>query len=521
MIHILRDESDPVTTEIVVRAFERSFSRGQVRASGEISDLPARNGIVVSINPGEAAAVVLRRLADSGGKIIVFGALCGAVADIAGVSIVAVDPSLGPMASCEPAPAHEMRISSAVLEYSNTLLGRVSPLRRRHFCRFDFTDEWNNLGYGRTGFGSGRWSIAQLADGFDTLVAGVHAGGTSPIGAAVTQRDLPGGSVLWFARPVGPVDGQDWAIVEEFVSSYRADELPVRPCLKGAPHGYGGAVSMRLDCDEDLASARPLFELYSDRRRPVSLAVTTGRLHRNEDVTLIADVLRARGALLSHSVTHAPRWGGSSEAAEREARDSKGCLERLFPDVSVRYAVSPFHQNPSYVPDALARSGYDGFIAGSIASDPEYLMSRAGVPPFAPPNVVSHSQSCMLHGDCLLAEGADPLAVFKEAFRLARAGGEFFGYLDHPFSERYSYGWSSEQARLDAHSAYLSYLDEECGEESLLFVNEDECMRFIKEKSAAVIDFDEASGDFAISNAVAAGFPLAVRYRGQTVRAGS
>lgn len=521
MIHILRDESDPVTTEIVVRAFQRSFSRGQVRAGGDVSDLPPRNSIVVAINPGEGAAAALGRLADSGGKIILFGALCGAIADIAGVSIAAIDPSLGPLAQCEPTPAHEMRSSSAVLEYSNTTLGRASPLRRRYFCRFDFTDEWNNLGYGRIGFGSGRWSIAQLADGCDISVASVHVDGMASIGAAATQRDLPGGSVLWFARPVGPVDGPDWAIVEEFVSSYRTGELPVRPCLKGAPHGYGGAVSMRLDCDEDLASARSLFELYSDRHRPLSLAVTTGRLNRNEDVALITDVLRAGGALLSHSMTHAPQWGGSGEAAEREARDSKDCLERLFPDASVRYAVSPFHQNPSYVPDALARSGYDGFIAGSIACDPEYLMSRAGVPPFAPANVVSHSQSCMLHGDCLLAESADPLAVFKEAFRLARAGGEFFGYLDHPFSERYSYGWTSEQARLDAHSEYLSYLDEECGDEPLLFVNEDACMQFIKEKSAVVIDFDEALCGFAVSDVVAAGFPLAIRYRGRTVRAGS
>jgi hypothetical protein len=349
----------------------------------------------------------------------------------------------------------------------------------------------------------------------------VEIDGIPSIGAAATLRDLPGGSVLWFSRPVGPVDGQDWAIVEEFVSSYRADELPARPCLKGAPHGYGGAVSMRLDCDEDIASARSLFELYNDRRRPVSLAVATGRLHRREDVALIADVLRAGGALLSHSVTHAPQWGGSSEAAEREAKDSKICLERLFPEVSVRYAVSPFHQNPSYVPDALARSGYHGFIGGSIASDPEYLMSRAGVPPFASSNVVSHSQSCMFHGDCLLANSSDPLSVFKEAFRLARDGGEFFGYLDHPFSERYSYGWSSEQARLDAHSEYLTYLDEACSEEPLLFVNEDACMRFIKDKSAAMIDFDGASQDFAISTTVAADLPLAIRYRGQTIRAGS
>jgi hypothetical protein len=520
VIHIVGDQNDRVTTEIVARAFERSFTRGQIREIGHCVDIATRNAIVVAVNPGDEAAPSLRHLIDNGGKLIVFGALTAAMADIAGVTVIPVQPDLASAADSEAAPAGEMRASRCALRYSETGIGRTSPLRRRYFCRYDFLNEWNNLGYGRIGFGADRWSIAQVADRFETSVAQVEIDGMPSIGAAVTLRDLARGSVLWFARPVGAVDGQDWAVVESFISDHRAGELPSRPCLKGMPHGFGAAVSMRLDCDEDVASARPLFELYTSRGRPISLAVATGRLHSREDIGLISDVLQAGGSVLSHSVTHSPRWGGSGEAAEREARDSRARLEGLFPDLSVRYAVSPFHQNPPYVPGALVRAGYEGFIGGSIASDPEYLMSRAGVPPFGPANIVSHSQSCMLHGDCLLA-GDDPLSVFKEAFRLARDSREFFGYLDHPFSERYAYGWSTERARLDAHAEYLSYFEQQCGDEPLLFVNEESCMRFIKEKSAVVIEFDEATRDYAISQTSAAGFALSIGHRGEIVGAGT
>src|SRR5579863_4806432 len=113
------------------------------------------------------------------------------------------------------------------------------------------------------------------------------------------------------------------------------------------------------------------------------------------------------------------RASRSAEAAEREARDSKTWLEKHISGLNVRYAVSPFHQNPSYVPAALSRAGYDGFIGGIIANDPEYVMARSGVPPFSPPAIVSHTQGCMLHGDCLQGSG-DPLRIFKEAFALAR-----------------------------------------------------------------------------------------------------
>lgn len=516
MIHILGDRDDSDTTEIVKRAFERSFTRGQVSQIESLRELPADNVILVALSPPDTIAGDLERLAARSSKIVLLGALGPQLASLAGVEIAEAAPALATAARCAPAATYATSESDAALVYDNVGPGAVSPLRIRHFARFDFTDEWNNLGFGRIGVGEDRWSIRQVAHRCATAVARIVIGGQTSPGAAVTLRDTPTSAVLWFARPVGPVDGQDWAVIESFVSAHRSRELPWRPHLRGIPHGYCAAVTMRLDCDEDVASARALFDGYRRRNLPLSLAIKTGQPEHDAHIAMMADVVAGGGAILSHSVTHEPHWGGSAEAAEREARDSRLWLEQRLPGLAVRYAVSPFHQNPRYVPAALARAGLSGFIGGTISSDPEYLLARGGVPPFGPTDIVTHSQSCMLHGDCMLADG-DPLRIPKAAFLLARDFGEFFGFLDHPFSERYAYGWASEAARIAVHSKFLDFIAANADESSgLLFVNEDTCLDFIRSRAAAEIAYDAASQTFAISQTSAAGFPLSVACHGRS-----
>jgi hypothetical protein len=518
MIQIFTNQRDLVTTELVLRAFERCFTCGQVRLITTTAALPERNAIVVAIAPEEAMAPDIERIVRQGGKVILLGALGPRMAALAGVETVVTGPELGAAATCAPATPHSTSESLAILAYSRNGLGLASPLHQRRFCRFDFANEWNNLGYGRIGIGSDRWAIGQLARSCDETVAEVVLDGLPSPGAAVTLRDMPAGAVLWFARPVGPIDGPDWAVIETFISAYRADELVCRPYLRDIPHGYGSAVTTRLDCDEDIASARPLLELYRSRRRPLSLAIRTDQRETSANMKLIGDLLSAGGSILSHSATHAPNWGGSAEAAEREARDSKAWLENQIEGLTVRHAVSPFHQNPTYVPAALARAGFSGFVGGIIANDPEYMMARAGVPPFGPPDIVSHTQGCMLHGDCLLATG-DPLRIFIAAFALARDGGQFFGYLDHPFSARYSYGWASESDRVATHAKFLDYMDAHPGDGPLLFVNEQTCLDFIKDKASAEIVYDDLSDTYSVTHSRTMVLPLSVGLHGHSVAA--
>ena len=511
MIKIFDGTGDPDTTEIVACAFMRSFTRGQVRIVEDLGN-QGPSTIAVIVAPTDDMAHDLASILARGGKLILLGPLPPRIAAIAAIEPISAVAELATRATCEPAPLHQSSESRAALLYAATGLGAASPLRRRCLVRFDYADEWNNLGYGRIGVGGDRWSIAQLARACATVVADV-VDGDRRLGTAVALHDTPSGSVLWFARPVGPVDGQDWAVMEAFISRHRAGELPCRPYLRGIPHGFAAGVTTRLDCDEDIASARPLFELYQARGFPLSLAIKTDQVETPEHLALLRDVRKAGGSILSHSVTHAPRWGGSRESAEREARDSKAWLQHALPGLTVRHAVSPFHQNPAYVPQALADAGYEGFVAGSIAWDPEYLLARAGVPPFAPPQIVSHSQSCMLHGDCMPAKGDDPLRVFKEAFLLAQDSGEFFGYLDHPFSERYSYGWPDEATRLAIHALYLDFIAQSAAGK-LLFVNEETCLDFIAQRAAAEILYDAPAGAYTIRQSRPTPFSLSVGYQG-------
>ena len=38
---------------------------------------------------------------------------------------------------------------------------------------------------------------------------------------------------------------------------------------------------MRLDCDEDIESARNIFEIYKNNDLPISLAITTNQIKAN------------------------------------------------------------------------------------------------------------------------------------------------------------------------------------------------------------------------------------------------
>lgn len=178
---------------------------------------------------------------------------------------------------------------------------------------------------------------------------------------------------------------------------------------------------------------------------------------------------------------------------------------------AVRYAVSPFHQSPHYALEALADLGYAGCVGGIIRNDPEFLLARGGSLAGMPEGFVGHSQQCMLHGDCLLADG-NPLSVFEQAFDLAYETRTLFGYLDHPFSERYQYGWSSEDARIAAHEYLIGYIRRRA--QRPVFLNENAALDFLRAKSLSRVV--ETDGSFYVQSAcdAATDLRLAVEFRG-------
>lgn len=464
---VLHHERDRYAAEIVATALRRSFTSAQVASAtydSAAEAAPPQAGVL--INPGSEAAGLLKALLTAGRKGLVLGRIPRAMGEALGIE-VRDEPPLEPSLAVAPVDhARHHDESAAAVQYTGHLLALASPLARRPLCRFDFQNEWNNLGYGRITADGGPWSLAVSAAAAGAapiawLTAGSPGNG-EPVGTAKSVGieklyaalcETSSGAVLWFNRAVGPVDSGEWRIVETFFGDYRAEELAALPYVSELPAGYAAGVTMRLDCDEAIASARPLLELYADAGLPLSLAVPTARAFEPADVAVLRDVLRAGGSLAPHSVQHRPNWGGSYSAALDEAVRCRAALE---PHAAgpIHYAVSPFHQNPIYAVHALADSGYRGFVGGIIANDPEFLLGRAGQVPFVEAPLVSHSAQCMLHGDCYQRYGRS-VAPYQESFENHCRARSLFGYLDHPFSARYQYGWSDEPTRVDAHRRLL------------------------------------------------------------------
>lgn len=520
MIKVIYGTGHEVAAEIVSAALRRSVTRGLVRIeTAPTTGLVDAGATLVFVAPDPGHEEIVRGACCQGAKILLFGALPEGIARLAGLTGGKPLPvELEVAAACLPAPIYATSESLATIEWANHPLAAASPYRSRALLRYDYADEWNNMGYGRVTADGGLWSVAMASSPTDAVVlADVGAVNLGRI-PHVTLLDKSLSSILWWNRSVGPVDSAEWAVIEVFLSDWRAGDLPCTPVIGEIPHGFATAVTMRLDCDEDIASARPLFELYRARGIPFSVAIKTDQSDSDAHLALLNDVLSAGGAVLSHSVTHAPRWGGSGEACYHEARQSSDWLEARLPGHRIRYAVSPFHQNPSYVPEALKRAGLEGFVGGIIANDPDMLLARGGEIPGDSSGVVTHSQQCMMHGECILAEG-DPLAINKQAFSAAVATGTLFGFLDHPFSPRYDYGWGSEEHRLSRHSQFLDYIEQEMSGPPILWLNEEETLDWIAAKSRLKLEeTNDGSLRLTQGNATCGprGLAFMVRWKGRT-----
>ncbi|MGE4317489.1 MAG: hypothetical protein AB7E96_01185 [Deferribacterales bacterium] len=460
MIQIKYDHNDSYIYEIVRTAFERSFTVSQMTDGDKAS-------VYVVINPDSPDAIRIHM--EMGHKVIVFGRPDERTAEYMGITLLPYEniTGRGACASAVTAAASESREEIAYNKKSP--LAQAYPFSSRPFCRFDFTDEWNNMGYGRITLDGLEWAVSCAAvceDAFASFsLDGIWY-------AFALLKDTEKGSLLWVNRAVGWCDSVEWNIIEYFISAYRYKDIATLPYLLDIPAGCASAVTMRLDCDEHILSSKRLFELYRERNIPFTLAVKTSLELNGEVRQYFDDILAAGGAILSHSINHKCDWGSDFRDAVYEGAVSRTVLER-FLGMPVNFAVSPFHQNSPKAVCAVKNAGYRGFIGGIIHNDPEYLLSRGGAVPFVD-GIASHSQQCMLHGDCPQNDAEDELYIYKNSYNSARQTSAFFGYLDHPQSA-YDYGWKSFDRQCNAHMDYLDFL--QASEAS--FFSAAQCLEFM------------------------------------------
>jgi hypothetical protein len=505
MIHVWAGAHAGSAGPLVAAAFRRSVGMEQVEI-GNLSAASPGTGIAVAVSPDETHDLVAW-CAIPGRKLIVFGTLPANLARVAGMhEVPAIDPALARSASAAIGRPAESALSVQYTALARQLSGETW---RRPFERFDFTDEWNNLGYGAIRADGSIWATSasvRLPQHVELASIVGPQGGAHGSYAGLFQAG--GAHVLWFNRPVGPIDSFEWCLVEAFLAHYAGATSACQPVIGEIPFGYDTAVTSRLDCDEDAASARPLLHSYREWGVPFSIAVHAPILAEPANAAFVRETAAGGGSVLSHSMTHAASWGGDFRHALAEAAGSARALEDACGKRPLN-AVSPFHQTPDYAITALAECGYAGCIGGTIREYPETVTARGGALAGHPAAFAFHTQQCMLHGDCLLGE--DPIAGYRTAFDLSFASGSMFAWLDHPFSSRYAYGWASDGARMAAHLAMVQHIRARA--QRPLFLNEDSALAFLRGKAA--VDVQDHAEAFRISAApTETGLSYGISYRG-------
>ena len=497
------DLSDELS-HIIVPAFKRSF--GTLSQQEFVYIVEAKRFKSIYDYPRNSKIIVLGEFSEQSELFKIFN--CSRI-NIA-------DYDLAELQSCDAASSlGEHTESLAFLKYHSHYLTSLIPdkLLRRPLCRFDFANEWNNFGFGRIRLDNNIWSASlgkRVDSEYELATVYFSILSSRPLGTFLALRDYKEHSIFWCSRPVGLVDSVEWVIFETFLSTWRPD-LTCVPRLCQSPFGFRCITTMRLDCDEAVSTAEDLFHCYVRENIPLSLALKTNFDFNNKDMNFIKEVRRQGGSILSHSHSHLRNWGGTSSSSAHDFICSRDWFLNHLKCES-EYVVSPFHCNSVEVLLGLCAAGARGLISGIIANDPEFLMGRAGQLPFCQKGIVGSSQQCMLHGDCY-HQANNSISVYRDAFNLQYAVGGIFGYLDHPFSERYTYGWLNSNERNSAHIELIKFMKHQ---EGVLFMNEIQLMNYLRFLNSICIE--KSNKTFTFYSDMSSEYAPAYEIRGELLK---
>lgn len=501
MIAVVATHGSAPAGELVLAALRRSTGAAALHLVSSFDRTDADT--VVLVDPVGLDKELAAWRKGGARKLVVFGRLPQSLAvelGFAPANSVHADE-----ACCPPAEPRNITTSSAVIQYTALAVCLGGKPWRRGLSRLDFLDEWNLQGYGPVRSDGSIWALGPAV----AAPAEIELARIPGHGSFAALAEMPHLSVLWFNRPVGIIDSFEWRMVEHFLAHHRPDELPCVPVLREIPFGYDAAVTMRLDCDEDVASALPLLAHYQHLNVPFSVAITTRLLREDRHRSALVAMHSAACGILSHSETHTHDWGHSLGAAIGEAGSSAAAIAEVT-GRRPRYAVSPFHDTPHAALVALMRTGYHGCIGGSVKVNPEFTLARGGILAWMPEDFVGHSQQCMLHGDT-------QIEAALEAFDLAHETASLFGYLDHPFSDRYQYGWSDEAERAEAHTRLVDHI--RIRARNPLFLEEEAAMDFLLWRASARVTMGPDARPHVAVTGHAGPLGLAVEYRGEVLSA--
>ena len=490
MIYLYNKKNEE--TFLIFNALVRSFTKSQVTLFSNKFEIQLDKIKILVISSFDDNIIeIIDIIKNNKIKVLIFGKLNKNIINILkleGVEII--DENFHYDHKIKKAKKNQPSESNLFIKYKRSKILDVEEFLTRPLVRYDFEDEWNNHNYGEIRTTQDFWSISQnviirdnleLAYIYDTAI-------NKKICSFIAFWENKN-QILWVNREASLIDSHEWRIIECFICNIGGKNFNALPLINEVPFGFDSCSTMRLDCDEDIKSSKNLDLFYNSKKIPLSFALVGSKLDL-KNLNFLKN-LKSPKHFLSHSFLHKEHWGGSEETCAEELCKNHELIKEEF-GIELKFAVSPFHQSPSFLFKVLEQNKYKGFISGIINCYPEMMISRGGIID-QKNNLISHSQQCMLHGDCIAGNQTELIDNYKHSAKLSTYSRSIFGYLDHPFSDRYQYGWSSEKFRILCHSYLIDFLKKKRN----LFLSEEDALNFIYNKNN--ISIVKTKGKFLIN----------------------
>lgn len=225
MIFFHSHQSDVAVTALVKLGFIRSYTKAQVfNYSKKVND----SCVHIFVNPGDCDFDVIQQLSSKRSKIIILGKLPTNIAEVLGLDIEILPEDVASWDHCEAASKYSFSESGARISYDNVSGDLECPIIDRPLLRYDFANEWNNMGYGHVRTDGSMWSLACKAKSVSpdvTALASVYRA-DELLTVYASLSSLNQSEILWVNRSVGFVDTHEFRLLETFITNYKSDTLP-------------------------------------------------------------------------------------------------------------------------------------------------------------------------------------------------------------------------------------------------------------------------------------------------------
>lgn len=481
-IYFKKEQSNDHSLEdLIFSAFIRSFGLSQINQLENPIQKKEGIHIFTECTSKNSYTNIKEILSGEKNKIILNGKLNESLK-----SLLQIDKINSDFLKEELIPANSLKPSLSIskLHYKkncNYLKEFLKCITQRPIWRYDFDLEWNNHFYGNILNQNAMLDLSHYCRSDEKKYIAYIENKFSEKVPLISEFQIKNNIILWINRNLSVVDLPEWKIIEDFISCGYFSNFCCVPFLSEFSINEKGLITMRLDCDEDIESATEVFEIYKKNKLPISLAITTNQIVNNEmKYELPKKVINFGGTILNHSHTHPTNWGNTKDEIINEIKTSKRIIEESF-GIKNEFAVSPFHHLTWDALEILEEMGFKGVVAGISSSHHEFLTSRGGLID-EKLNILFHSQQCMIHGDCLSPQRK--IDDYLYAFSLFSKLGFSTGFLDHPISPRYDYGWDSKNRQVNSHKKIIEFLLEE----QIKFVSQEEMFDRLKFKEILEVE---------------------------------